>query len=65
MVCDTLRDLLAAQAAGCEPHLVRSGRATSLDDAQWQAIRAQVPQARSHPDLGAFVDGLLGAAGAV
>ena len=24
MVCDTLRDLQAAQAAGCEPHLVRT-----------------------------------------
>jgi hypothetical protein len=32
MVGDTLRDLLAAQAAGCEPHLVLSGRAAGLGD---------------------------------
>ena len=31
MVGDTLRDLQAAQAAGCEPHLVRSGRAAALE----------------------------------
>jgi D-glycero-D-manno-heptose 1,7-bisphosphate phosphatase len=32
MVGDTLRDLQAAQAAGCEPHLVLSGRAKGLDE---------------------------------
>ncbi len=59
MVSDTVRDLLAAQAAGCQPHLVRSGRAAGLDDAQWQAVQDQVPGASVHTDLGAFVDGLL------
>lgn len=59
MVVDTLRDLQAAAAAGCEPHLVRTGRAAGLDDeavAQW--LR-QVPGADVHDDLGAFADALL------
>ena len=59
VVSDTLRDLLAAQAAGCEPHLVRSGRAAQLGEAQWQAIQAQVPGVVAHADLGAFADSLL------
>lgn len=60
LVTDTLRDLLAAQAAGCEPHLVCTGRAAGIDDAQWQHIQAQVPGARRHADLAAFADSLLG-----
>ncbi|CAD5374083.1 D,D-heptose 1,7-bisphosphate phosphatase [Rubrivivax sp. A210] len=59
MVCDTLRDLQAAQAAGCEPHLVLSGRAAAAGDEQVRQMLAQVPVARSHADLGAFVDFLL------
>jgi D-glycero-D-manno-heptose 1,7-bisphosphate phosphatase len=59
MVCDTLRDLLAAQAAGCEPHLVRTGRAAALDEAQIAHMLAQVPSARVHDDLGAFAEHLL------
>ncbi len=59
MVCDTLRDLQAAQAAGCEPHLVCSGRAAALDEAQWQHILQQVPQTQRHASLGAFADHLL------
>jgi D-glycero-D-manno-heptose 1,7-bisphosphate phosphatase len=59
MVADTLRDLLAAQAAGCQPHLVRSGRAAVLDEAQLAAIVQQVPGTQVHSDLTAFVDHLL------
>ncbi|MBP6899032.1 MAG: D-glycero-beta-D-manno-heptose 1,7-bisphosphate 7-phosphatase [Burkholderiaceae bacterium] len=59
MVCDTLRDLQAAQAAGCEPHLVLSGRAAGLDEAQLQAMVAQVPGTRVHDSLGAFAEHLL------
>jgi len=59
MVCDTVRDLQAAHAAGCEPHLVLSGRAASLDEAQLSAILAQVPGTEVHEDLGGFVDFLL------
>ncbi len=59
MTADTLRDLLAAQAAGCEPHLVHSGRAARLDPAALQRILDQVPETRIHRDLNAFVDHLL------
>jgi D-glycero-D-manno-heptose 1,7-bisphosphate phosphatase len=59
MVCDTLRDLQAAQAAGCEPHLVLSGRAAALDAQAVQQMLAQVPGATAHADLGAFADYLM------
>ena len=59
MVCDTLRDLLAAQAAGCEPHLVLSGRAAHLDAAALEQIHGQVPGTRVHRDLTRFADQLL------
>ncbi len=59
MVCDTLRDLLAAQAAGCEPHLVLSGRAAAAGDEQLKQMLAQVPGARVHAHLDAFADFLL------
>ena len=59
MVCDTARDLLAAQAAGCEPHLVLSGRAASLRPEQVRSLLSQVPTARAHASLGAFADFLL------
>ena len=59
MVGDTLRDLQAAQAAGCEPHLVLSGRARGLQGEALQALLSQVPQARVHQSLDAFADFLL------
>lgn len=59
MVGDTLRDLEAAAAAGCEPHLVLSGRAAGMDAARQRAILDQVPQAQVHPDLPSFVTHLL------
>jgi D-glycero-D-manno-heptose 1,7-bisphosphate phosphatase len=59
MVCDTLRDLQAAAAAGCPPHLVLSGRAAELDDEALARIVLQVPQTRVHRDLAAFADWLL------
>jgi D-glycero-D-manno-heptose 1,7-bisphosphate phosphatase len=59
MVGDTLRDLLTAQAAGCLPHLVRSGRAAALDDAQLRSIVEQVPGTVVHDDLAAFASHLL------
>ena len=59
MVGDTLRDLQAAQAAGCEPHLVRSGRAAALDAAQLANWVEQVPGAFVHRDLGELVTHLL------
>jgi D-glycero-D-manno-heptose 1,7-bisphosphate phosphatase len=59
MVCDTLRDLQAAQAAGCEPHLVRSGRAAVLDAAQVAGVVEQVPGTFVHRDLAELVTHLL------
>jgi len=59
MVGDTLRDLLTAQAAGCLPHLVRSGRAAALDDAQLRSIMEKVPGTVVHDDLAAFASHLL------
>ncbi|MBI5718948.1 MAG: D-glycero-beta-D-manno-heptose 1,7-bisphosphate 7-phosphatase [Burkholderiales bacterium] len=59
MVCDTLRDLEAAQAAGCEPHLVRSGRAAGLTDEQVRQMLEKVPGATAHADLGAFAEFVL------
>ncbi|HET7524842.1 MAG TPA: HAD-IIIA family hydrolase [Burkholderiaceae bacterium] len=59
MVCDTVRDLTAARAAGCEPHLVLSGRAASFDEGQLLDIVSLVPGTEVHDDLGAFVDFML------
>lgn len=59
LVGDTLRDLQAAVAAGCEPHLVLSGRAAGLGDEQLRQTIAQVPGTRVHADLAAFADFLM------
>lgn len=59
MVSDTLRDLLAAREAGCEPHLVRTGRAETLTDAQVVEIVQQVPTTEVHDGMGDFVDFIL------
>ena len=59
VAADTLRDLQAAQAAGCEPHLVRTGRAAALDDAQVEQWRQQVPGVRVHEDLAALAEHLI------
>lgn len=59
VVADTLRDLRAAQAAGCQPHLVRSGRASQLQTLQLEDWLQQVPHTQVHPDLTALADHLL------
>jgi len=59
LVGDTLRDMQTAVAAGCEPHLVLSGRAAELDEEQLKALLQQVPQAQLHEDLAAFAEFLL------
>jgi D-glycero-D-manno-heptose 1,7-bisphosphate phosphatase len=59
MVCDNLRDLKAAVAGGCQPHLVRTGRAAAMDDEQLQALAQQVPGLRVHRDLAALAESLL------
>lgn len=59
MVCDTPRDLQAATAAGCEPHLVRTGRAASFDEAMLQRAIGQASGTTVHKDLAAFADFIL------
>jgi D-glycero-D-manno-heptose 1,7-bisphosphate phosphatase len=59
MVCDTLRDLRAAQAAGCEPHVVRTGRAAGLDDGQIAAWTQGIDGVKVHASLAAFADFVL------
>ena len=52
-VGDSLRDMQAAQAGGCLPHLVLSGKAMGL---RGQAMPADFPaNTRMHLDLDAFV----------
>ena len=59
MVGDTLRDLQAAHAAGCEPHLILSGRAALLDPGLVQSMLDLVPGTRVHADLAEFAEYLL------
>jgi D-glycero-D-manno-heptose 1,7-bisphosphate phosphatase len=59
MICDTLRDLQAAAAAGCPPHLVLTGRAAGLADEAVEHLVSQVPSTRVHADLPAFAEWLL------
>jgi D-glycero-D-manno-heptose 1,7-bisphosphate phosphatase len=59
MVADTLRDLRAARAAGCEPHLVTTGRAAAVGDDVLSQWLAEVPGARVHADLEAFAEHLM------
>jgi D-glycero-D-manno-heptose 1,7-bisphosphate phosphatase len=59
MVCDTERDLQAAQAAGCEPHLVRTGRAAALSAEQLAQWVGAIEGVAVHDDLAAFAEFLL------
>ena len=59
MVGDTLRDLEAAQAAGCPPHLVKSGRAHLVSEAEVAQWAAAVPGTAVHDDLASFASYLL------
>ncbi len=59
MVCDTARDLQAAQAAGCEPHLVRTGRAAALSAEQLAQWVAGIDGVVVHADLAAFAEFVL------
>lgn len=58
-VGDSLRDMQAAQAAGCEAHLVLTGKAGAMNEAERAALLAQVPGTIVHKDLDAFAESLL------
>jgi D-glycero-D-manno-heptose 1,7-bisphosphate phosphatase len=56
-VGDSLRDMQAAQAAGCAPHLVLTGRQSALTQ---QTLPATFPaHTQVHADLAAFAHQLL------
>ena len=59
VVGDVLRDLQAGAAAGCVPHLVRTGKAARMDEAEIAAMCEQVPGTTVHADLGAFAEWLI------
>jgi D-glycero-D-manno-heptose 1,7-bisphosphate phosphatase len=59
VVGDTLRDLQAAQSAGCQPHLVRSGRAAALQVHEVAQLIEQVPGTFVHQSLGDLASHLL------
>jgi D-glycero-D-manno-heptose 1,7-bisphosphate phosphatase len=59
MVGDSLRELQAAQNAGCQPHLIRSGRAANVSAEELQTWCAQVPGTRVHADLNQFAEHVL------
>jgi len=59
MVCDIDRDLQAAHAAGCEPHLVRTGRAATLTPEQLAQWVRGIDNVTVHADLAAFAEFLL------
>jgi D-glycero-D-manno-heptose 1,7-bisphosphate phosphatase len=59
VVGDSLRDLQAGVAVGCQPHLVRTGKGGRLDAAQLEALCAQVPGTLVHADLAAFAEHLI------
>ncbi len=54
MVGDSLRDLQAAHAAGCQPHLVLTGKGEAL---RGQPLPATYPaQTQVYTDLAAFAE---------
>jgi D-glycero-D-manno-heptose 1,7-bisphosphate phosphatase len=59
VVGDTLRDLQAGAAVGCQPHLVLTGKGARLDAAQIEALCAQVPGTQVHADLAAFAEYMI------
>ena len=58
-VGDSLRDLKAAVAAGCAPHLVRTGKGAALTPAALRSLVKEVPHAVVHPDLAGFAQQLI------
>ena len=58
-VGDSVRDLEAAVAAGCPPHLVRTGKGAAMSDAQLAQLKQQIPEVQVHADLAAFAESLI------
>jgi D-glycero-D-manno-heptose 1,7-bisphosphate phosphatase len=58
IVGDSLRDLQAGVAAGCQPHFVRTGKGARLAEAELNQLQQHVPGTRVHANLVAFVEHL-------
>ncbi len=58
-VGDSIRDLEAAVAAGCPPHMVRTGKGALMTDAQLAQLLQRIPQVQVHADLAAFAESLI------
>ena len=58
-VGDSARDLLAAAAAGCRPHVVRTGKLARAGDEAFAQLRMQVPDMEVHADLATFAEALI------
>ena len=56
---DSLRDLQAGAAVGCQTHLVRTGKAGALDAQGLAHLLAQVPGTQVHDDLAAFAEFMI------
>jgi len=59
LVGDSVRDMEAAIAAGCPPHLVRSGKLGEASAEDLQRLVAALPGVVVHDDLQGFADHLL------
>ncbi|MGY4827519.1 D-glycero-beta-D-manno-heptose 1,7-bisphosphate 7-phosphatase [Sphaerotilaceae bacterium SBD11-9] len=59
VVGDSVRDLEAAVAAGCPPHLVLTGKGAAMTDAQLAQIKQQIPDVQVHADLAAFAESMI------
>jgi len=59
VVGDTLRDLQAGVAVGCQPHLVRTGKGARLNADEITELCNAVPGTVVHADLAAFAEHLI------
>jgi D-glycero-D-manno-heptose 1,7-bisphosphate phosphatase len=59
VVGDVMRDLQAGVAVGCQPHLIRTGKAARMGDAAIAELCVQLPGTRVHADLNAFAEWLI------
>jgi D-glycero-D-manno-heptose 1,7-bisphosphate phosphatase len=59
VVGDSLRDLQGGVAAGCQPHLVLSGKGGRLGKEAIEQLLEKVPGTRVHADLAAFAEALI------
>ena len=59
VVGDSLRDVQAGAAAGCQTHLVRTGKCGRTDEAKLAAMLKHLPGTQVHADLAAFAEAMI------